>query len=272
MVRITAVAALLSVVASTSAYAQCSEADKTALEAMDKAWGDAAVKGDTAYLNKIYAPQFMSHNASGTVDKATTIANSLVNAAQNQANPQPRGTSDYYVISCTPLTATITHRNVPAVVPGSTAAPTYGRSIHFLERRGNSWQIVSSTGHSVTDQQALVYLEQDWNAAGKRHDSDWVAANYASFASDISSRTGGIENRMQSIESAKNDKVVYESLDLSELNARVEGDVGVVTGINRVKGKGADGKAFDRRSRFTDTFIKRDGRWMVWATQGTLIQ
>lgn len=272
MVRITAVAALLSAVASTSAYAQCSEAEKTTLEAMDKAWGEAGVNGDTAYLNKIYATQYMSHNAGGTVDKATTIANSATNAARNKADPQPRGTSDYYVISCTPLTATITHRNVSAVPAGSSAVPTYGRSIHFLERRGNSWQVVSSTGNSVNDQQSLVYLEQDWNAAVKRHDSDWVAANYVSFASDISSRTGGIENRLQSIASAKNDKSVYESLDLSELNVRVEGDVGVVTGINRVKGKGADGKVFERRARFTDTFIKRDGRWMVWATQGTSIQ
>ena len=272
MVRITAVAALLSVVASTSTYAQCSEADKTALEAMDKAWGEAGVKGDAAYLEKIYAPQYMGHNASGMVDKATTLANSAATAAENKANPRLQGTSDYYVISCTPLTATITHRNISAVAAGSTALPTYSRSVHFLERRGNTWQVVSSTGNGLNDQQQLVYMEQDWNAAGKRHDSEWVAANYASFASDISSRTGGIENRRQAIESAKNDKVTYESLDLSDLNVRVEGDVAVVTGINHVKGKGGDGKAFDRRSRFTDTFIKRDGRWMVWATQGTLIQ
>jgi hypothetical protein len=31
------------------------------------------------------------------------------------------------------------------------------------------------------------------------------------------------------------------------------------------------GAAFDRKVRFTDTFVKRDGRWLVWATQGTAI-
>jgi ketosteroid isomerase-like protein len=272
MVRITAIAALLSVVAATSSKAQCSEADKTALEAMDKAWGEAGQNGDAAYLEKIYAPQFMGHNPNGLVDKATTIANAGITAARNKANPRAQGTSDYYVISCTPLTATITHRNVGAVAAGSSTPPSYSRSVHFLERRGNTWQAVSTTGHGLTDQQQLVYLEQDWNAAGKRHDAEWVSANYAPFASDISSRTGAIENREQAIESSKTDKIVYESLVLSDLNTRVEGDVAVVTGINHVKGKGADGKAFDRRTRFTDTFIKRDGRWMVWATQGTLIQ
>lgn len=272
MVRITAVAALLSVVASTSAYAQCTEADKTTLEAMDKAWGDAGRRGDAAYLEKIYATQYQTINAGGAVDKATTIANALKNAELDKANPQPAGTSDYYVINCTPLTATIVHRNVGAVAAGSTALPAYSRSIHFLEKRGNTWQAVSSTSHGLTDQQQLVYMEQDWNAAGKRHDAAWVEANYASFASDISSRTGGIESRTQAIESAKTDKLVYEFLTLSELNTRVEGNVGVVTGVNHVKGKDAAGKAFDRRVRFTDTFIKQDGRWMVWATQGTLIQ
>jgi ketosteroid isomerase-like protein len=45
----------------------------------------------------------------------------------------------------------------------------------------------------------------------------------------------------------------------------------IVTGINEVKGKDEQGQAFSRRTRFTDTYIKRDGRWQVWATQGTLI-
>lgn len=272
MIRLTAVAVLISAAASTSAHAQCTPAEKTTLEAMDKAWGEAGRNGDAPYLEKLYASQYMTINPGGTIDKATTIANSVRNSERNRANPQPAGTSDYYVINCTPSTATIVHRNVGAVASGSTAAPAYSRSIHFLERRGNTWQVVSSTGHGLTDQQQLVYMEQDWNAASIRHDAEWVAANYALFASDVSSRGGGIENRTQAMESAKNSKIVWESLELSELNPRVEGDVAVVTGVNHAKGKGADGKAFDRRVRFTDTFIKRDGRWMVWATQGTVVE
>jgi ketosteroid isomerase-like protein len=64
----------------------------------------------------------------------------------------------------------------------------------------------------------------------------------------------------------------YESLELSDLGVRVEGDVAVVSGVNTVKGKDAQGKAIDRKTRFTDTFIRRDGQWQVWATQGTLIK
>lgn len=272
MTRVTAVAALLSVIVSTPVFAQCTEADRTALETLDKAWSVATQTGDRVFLTSVLADNFMAVNPAGTVDKTTTIANAERNAERNRANPQPVATADRYVISCTPVTATITHRNIGGVAAGSTAPPAYSRSIHFLEKRGNKWQAVSTASHTLNDQQQLIYMEQDWNDAIKRHDGDWVASNYAPFASDVSSRTGGLENRTQAIETAKTDKTVFDALELSGLNVRVEGDVAVVTGINRLKGKDAAGKAFDRNARFTDVFIKRDGRWQIWATQGTNIQ
>jgi len=272
MIRITALAALVSVAVSTPTFAQCTDADRNALIAFDKSWGEAGRSGDAAFLKNVYADGYMAVNILGTVDKTTTLANSAKDAEANKANPQPFGVPDRYVIACTPGTATITHRNTTPPAAGSTAGPTYSRSVHFLEKRGGKWQVVSSTGHGLSPQQQLVYLEQDWNDAVKAHNSGWVESNYASFASDVSSRTGWMETRAQAIESARTDKMVYDLLELSDLNTRVEGDVGIVTGINRVKGTDAQGKAFERRVRFTDTFIKQDGRWLVWATQGTTIQ
>ncbi len=55
------------------------------------------------------------------------------------------------------------------------------------------------------------------------------------------------------------------------MNIRVDGNVAVVTGVNHVKGRDEKNQPFDYRLRFTDTFIKRDRRWQVWATQGTRI-
>jgi ketosteroid isomerase-like protein len=272
MTRVIAVAALLAVTVSSAGFAQCTDADKAALEAFDKAWGEAGQRGDRALLENIYADNYMAVNPAGTLDKATTLANTMRDAERNRANPQPPAVPDRYVISCTPSTATITHRNTIVPATASMGAPFYSRSIHFLEKRGNRWQVVSSTGHALNDQMQLAYMEQDWNDADKRRDADWIDRNYASFASDISSRTGALENKAQAIESMKTGKAVVESLEHSDLNVRVEGDVGVVTGVNHVKGRDEQGKPFDRRVRFTDTFIKRDGRWQVWATQGTTIQ
>ena len=126
--------------------------------------------------------------------------------------------------------------------------------------------------NALTDQQTLFYMEQDWNDAWKKRDVAWVEKNYAPFSRDVSAVTGLLQRKEESVAEMRNSKDTYESLELSDLNFRVEGDAAVVTGINTVKGKDSRGKPFDRKSRFTDTFIRRDGQWQVWATQGTLIK
>lgn len=59
--------------------------------------------------------------------------------------------------------------------------------------------------------------------------------------------------------------------ELSELKIRVDGDTAIVTGVNHVKGNDDKAVPYDLRVRFTDTWIKRDGHWQAWATQGTRI-
>ena len=268
-VRIAVVAALLSPVTATALRAQCSQADRTALEAFDKSWGDATVSGDRARMSPFLADSYMGVGVTGTTDRQTTMTNAERAAEQNKANPPAPATPDRYVITCTPVTATITHRNT--FTDPTTKLAAYSRSVHFLEKQGNAWKAVSNTGYALTDQAQLLYMEQDWNDATMHHDAAWTERNYASFASDISSRTGKIEGKAEAVASARSSKWTYDVLDLSELQARVEGDVGVVTGVNHARGKDEQGKPFDQRIRFTDTFIKRDGKWQVWATQGTVI-
>ncbi|HET9013925.1 MAG TPA: nuclear transport factor 2 family protein [Gemmatimonadaceae bacterium] len=48
------------------------------------------------------------------------------------------------------------------------------------------------------------------------------------------------------------------------------GGTAVVTGILRLEGRGKDG-AFDRRYRFTDTWLRTGGRWRIIAAQDYLI-
>jgi ketosteroid isomerase-like protein len=49
------------------------------------------------------------------------------------------------------------------------------------------------------------------------------------------------------------------------------GDVHVITGVLHLRGKSADGKAFDKRYQFTDTWQRRNGRWQIIAAQDYLI-
>lgn len=194
-------------------------------------------------------------------------------AEANRSNPNaPKTVSDHYVITCSGNSATITHRNSTTEMYEGKQTTTYSRSIHFLEKRNGKWLVVSNVNHMLDDASTLRYLEAEWNDADMNHDVAWFERNYDSEFTGVSSRTGALSHKKEDIEEAKNSKIKMESLVLSDLSVRVEGDAAVVTGVNHVKGRDEKNVAFDRTIRFTDTFIKRDGRWLVWATQGTEIK
>jgi ketosteroid isomerase-like protein len=269
--RLVAVAiTLLSPMMAKPVLGQCSQAERTALEAFDKSWTEASDSGDRAQLGTYLADNYMEIGISRTWDKQAMLASAEQAARQRKASPASVASSDRYVITCTPNTATIAHRTT--FVDPTTKEVSYGRAVHFLEKSGNTWKVVSGAGHPLSDQQVLLYMEAEWNDATAKHDGDWTERNYAPFATDVSSRTGAIETKAEAVASARADKSTYDALELSDVNVRIEGDVAVVTGVNHLRGKDANGKAVDRRIRFTDTFIKRDRRWQVWATQGTEIQ
>src|SRR5437899_2427670 len=76
---------------------------------------------------------------------------------------------------------------------------------------------------------------------------------------------GEVSTRADEINEIRNGKVHYEVLENYEMLARLYGnDTAVVLGKTRVKGT-AEGKPFDRVVQFTDTLIKRDGRWQLVA-------
>lgn len=147
------------------------------------------------------------------------------------------------------ISATITHRNV---ITGKTEGRewiSYTRSVHFLERSGDNWLVISNAGQPLNDEGILLYMEQEWNDASKAGDVAWFERNYAGDAADISSRTGVVHSKAEEIASMRNNKGVLDSLELSDLNVRVEANAAIVTGINRVKGRDAKGQTFDRKTK-----------------------
>ena len=264
--------ALLGLSAMQVAGAACSSADVKALEAWDRAWGAASESGDMAALDKIYADDFMdlSMDAAGR-DRAQTLAGIAANAAMNRGKPATEKTvPDHYAIHCTANGAVITHRNV-ITGTGDDGKPwtEYRRSVHVLEKRKGAWQVVSNSGHRMGDMGQLYYMEQDWNDADVNNDVAWFERNLAYDYSSVSSRSGALGDKAEEIADIRAPKRKLTSAVLSDFNARVSGDSAVVTGVNHVTGTDDKNQAFDRRIRFTDTFIRRDGRWQVWATQGT---
>jgi ketosteroid isomerase-like protein len=264
------------IILSTSLYAsgQCSEADRQKLIAFDKAWGEASVGGDKAFLQNVYADDYMNTAPTGTLTKARVIENAVAGAERRKANPQnaANNTPDYYIITCTPNTATITHRNVTTAKVDGKEQTFYSRSVHFLEKRGGEWRVVSDAGGPLDDGGQLLYMEMEWADSDQKGDPAWFERNLAENYSGISSRTGKLNTKADEIADIKNRKDVFTSVTASDMQVRVEGDTGVVTGVYHMKGRDEKGQPIDRRIRYTDVYVRRDGRWLALASQGTLLQ
>ena len=114
---------------------------------------------------------------------------------------------------------------------------------------------------------ALMQLERDWADAVKRGDTAWMERHYAPDYT-WTSPEGTINDRKTDIEEAKN--YSFDSLEMSDTRVRVSGDTAVVTGVTALKGK-YKGQDFSGSYRFTDTLVRRDGRWLILASQYTRI-
>lgn len=261
---------ILAIATVTYAFGECSEADKTALEALDRAWSAAGQNGDRAALTNIYADDYVGLPT--MVGKAQAIETTMAAFERNKTNPSTATTTyDHYMIACTPTSATITHRNTTTTNADGKDKISYTRSVHVLEKRGGKWQVVSNAGNGLDDAAILDYMERDWGNAIKNRDMAWFEKNLAADFTEVSFMTGAVNNKQNSMMEIKNDKTVTDSFSFSDMNIRVDGDRAIVTGIAHVKGKDDKGAAMDMRIRFTDTFIRRDGRWQAWATQAMMM-
>jgi ketosteroid isomerase-like protein len=146
----------------------------------------------------------------------------------------------------------------------------YTRSVHALEKRGGKWVVVSNAGHPLDDGGTLLFLEHEWADAAVKKDTAWFERNFADDFTSINAENGALRNKREAIDSLKN--VTIDAVDLSEMNVRVEGNTAVVTGVVHEKGKDVKAATFDRTARFSDVFVKRDGRWQVLSTQETAVK
>jgi ketosteroid isomerase-like protein len=83
--------------------------------------------------------------------------------------------------------------------------------------------------------------------------------------------TGRVTNKAQDKADLSSGDLKFQSMELSDLTVHVYGNTAVAAGTNTVKGtyKGQD---ISSKYRFTDTWIKRNGKWQVAASQATKLQ
>ncbi len=105
--------------------------DTEALIALDKQWGESAVKGDKSVSEKLLADNIVAVDENGMMGKKAMIAD---------LKPAPAGTryepTDYKVTFLNPDTAIMTH--------GTKGTDTH-YSLHVWARKGGTWQIVATS-------------------------------------------------------------------------------------------------------------------------------
>ena len=135
-----------------------------------------------------------------------------------------------------------------------------------------SASVYASGQCSEADKQKLMAFDKAWGEAGQRGDAAWFERNFADDFYSISTMTGKLNSKAEEVAEFKNRKDVIASAVASDMDVRVEGSTGIVTGVYRLTGRDEKGQPMDRRIRYTDVYVKRDGRWLVIASQGTLIK
>lgn len=120
---------------------------------------------------------------------------------------------------------------------------------------------------STGAERTLFRLEDEWTRALVRRDA-------AAFERLLAPRFVYTENdqvmtRAQLIDALTRGADTVESATNEDMKAYAYGNTAVVTGWLVVKGRGKDGP-FNRRYRYTDTWVNRAGRWQVIAAQDYL--
>ena len=115
-----------------------------------------------------------------------------------------------------------------------------------------------------SDEEQLKDLEQQWLDSALKHDDQWLRSLLMDDFQDVSWQ-GALRSKAEIL--AAGAVPVTTTQTLSDLKARVHGDLGVVTGINTTE---AADKSFTVKVRFTDVFVKADGKWRALSAQETI--
>ena len=121
-------------------------------------------------------------------------------------------------------------------------------------------------------EQELLKLQREWLDAYQKHDA---AALERIEADDftLTEGDGKVTTKVEDVASLRNAKAPQpdDAFDVEDVQVRLYGDTAVLIGrvIIRYRNKG---QMVAEQYRYTDTYLKRRGRWQVVASQLTRIR
>ena len=114
------------------------------------------------------------------------------------------------------------------------------------------------------DEQAVTAAEQQWLKSQQANNVELLAPLLADKVVETSVDGKVFAGKDAVLTDAKSE--IWSSVDYSDLKVTVFGHTAIATGTVTGKGKDAAGKPLDERIRFTDTWLKMDGKWLCIAT------
>lgn len=118
-------------------------------------------------------------------------------------------------------------------------------------------------------EQELIKLEHEWADAVVRGD---IAVLDRIEADDliVTDPDGKVSNKAQGLADIKSGAFKVESIKLDDMKVQAYWDTAVVTGRTTMKGQ-YNSRDSSGQYRWTDVFVKRQGRWQVVATHASQI-
>ena len=127
---------------------------------------------------------------------------------------------------------------------------------------------VAAQQGSKADEQALFKLENDWTQAVVKRDA--ALMHRLTAPKWVYSDESGVMEREAGIKAFTTGSDTVREASNEKMRALIYDKSAVVIGVLVMKGRGPKG-AFTNRYRYTDTWVKLDGRWQCIASQDYLM-
>lgn len=111
----------------------------------------------------------------------------------------------------------------------------------------------------------LIRLEEQYNELFLKHEFAKIVENWADDVVFINLE-GKIQDKAAALKEMQESKDRFDTLKNTEFKVRVKDDVAVITYLVTVTG------TISGQARYTDILEKRNGKWILVHSQGTIVQ
>ena len=121
--------------------------------------------------------------------------------------------------------------------------------------------LAQPTGEAQSDSATVAELVRDWAVALKTNDVKMLerimADDYV-----VTNVDGSVNSKEQEIAPFRSSDIKFDTVSLQDVRITLFGTTAIVRGSGKFTGKSKWG-AFSSKERFTDVFLKRNGRWQA---------